>query len=208
MDPEKLKETVRTLEVGLKEAETEASKQRTRADSAEAAAGEAKGVIKTLEQERDALRTQIAAGAQAVETAVVVRERSRADALEAKVARFDETIEDLVASKTELRVRAAAVLDPGTNMRGLTDRQVMAAVVKRLDSSADVSDAVEMSYLKGRFDSLMKLNLQRARQDANVAEILGTDNEKTRTDTREQKRQEYRDQWKKPLSVLLHKKGA
>ena len=48
--------------------------------------------------------------------------------------------------------------------------------------------------------------MTRARQDANVSEILGTKQEQKRGDAREEKMQAYRDQWKQPLSN--HKKGA
>lgn len=206
---EKMKEMVKVLEAGLKASETETADLKTRLDAAEQAAGEAHGVLKTVEQERDALKVQIAAGASAVETEALVRERTRADQADAKVARFDETVESLVESRADLQFRAAVAMGPEFKMRGLTDRQIMAAVVKRLDAAADVSDAVELGYIKGRFDSLLKLQLQRARQDANVSAILGSTAQTARADSKADKMREYREQWKKPLhEVLTNKKGA
>ncbi len=104
--------------------------------------------------------------------------------------------------------KAAPILGPDVNLRGMSDRQLIAATVKRLDSSADVSDSVELSYLKGRFDSLMKSRLVRARQDANVSEILGTPVQLARQDEKDKKQTEYKEQWKKPLSELIKKRGA
>lgn len=206
---ERLKQANAALETGLKSAEAEVAALKTRLDAATNEAGEAKGALKTVEQERDALKVQIAAGATAVETEALQRERARADAAEGKVARFDETVDARVDERAELITKASGVLGPETSFRGMSDRQVMAAVVKRLDSAADVSDGIETSYIKGRFDSLMKSRLVRARQDANVSEILGTKNAQQRADAKDQKMKEFRSQGSRPLSEVMNTtKGA
>lgn len=206
---EKLKQANKALEAGLKASEAENAALKTRCDSAETAAGEAKGAIKTLEQERDALQVQIAAGATAVESEAIVRERTRADAAEEKVARFDEAIDDKVEARATLQFEAASVLGSDFKFRGLSDRQIVAATVKRMDASADVTDAVEFSYLKGRFDSLLRGRLARARQDANVSVIASQQTQQARVDSKAEKMKEYRSMGSKPLDeVLYNKKGA
>lgn len=207
MDPEKLQESARALEAGLKAAEAEIVVQRTRADQAESARDVALGTTEVLNKEIVALRTQIATNASAVESAALIKERTRADALEQQVARFDETRHKEIRQRVGLMFEAATVLGTDFRMDDLSERQIRAAAVKRLDSTADVTDSVSDGVVTGLYLGLMKRRLQRARQDAGVAEVLGLPSENTRQDSREQKLEDYRRQGNKPLSEVI-KKGA
>ncbi len=206
MDPEKMKETARLLEAGLKEAETSASQHKARADAAETERDIALGKIGQLEKEIGTLSAQISAGAQAVETAAVMRERERADSLDAKVSRFDETFRDKVRERTTLMFQAGSILGSDFRMDDLSERAIKCAVLKRADSTADVGDGVPDGVITGQFMEVLKRAMKRARQDVEAASIMTTTTEKTREDSKEQKLQDYRDQWKRPLSTP--RKGA
>ncbi len=208
MDPEKLKEANRTLEAGLKEAETKMTAEKTRADTAASALDVATGRVDQLEKEVAALTLQIASNQTAIEAVAVAREKARADAAEAQVARFDEVRRAEVSERCSLMIDAKAIMGGDFRMDDLTNRQIKCAVVKRLDSTADVTDGVPEGMITGQFVQLIKRNLARVRQDANVAEILGTTNDQKRLDSKAQKLTDYREQWKRPLSELVGKKGA
>lgn len=208
---EKLKQTNKALELGLKASEAEVTSLKTRLDAAESKAGEAQGALVTIQQERDALQVRLDSGAVATETEALTRAVERADQAEAKVARFDDEVEARVDARADLQHKAASVMGVEFKMRGLSDRQIMATVVKRLDSAADVSDSVEPAYLKGRFDTLLTGRLARARQDANIGSILApsTQHVAARADAKDKKREDYRNQGLRPLSeVLGNRKGA
>lgn len=209
MDPEKQKETILTLEAGLKNEEAKNATLTTRADAAETARDTAVGRIDQLEKEIEALRVKLASGATAAETAAVLREKTRADSLEEKVARFDETFDKAIRARTKIMHDGQLVMGPEFRMDDLSDRAILCAIVKRLDSTADVTDSVPFGVIKGMSDQLLKKKLSRAREDARVAEVIGvsTDVATTRQDSRAQKREEYRNQGKRPLHEVM-KKGA
>jgi hypothetical protein len=198
----------RTLEIALTASEKLAKEQTARADSAERERDIANGKISQLEKDVSSLRTQIATNTTATETAAIIEQRQRADALEAQVARFDETYQTAVRQRTSLMFRAGSVMGEDFRMDDLTDDQIRRAVVKRLDSTADVGNHVTEGIIHGQFEQLMKGALKRARQDARVSQVLGTTAEQNRSDTRSEKMREFQDRWKKPLSETLNKKGA
>lgn len=209
MDPEKLQETIRSLGAQLTaekeradKAENELKVQQTRADVAE-------GKLMTVETRVDELQTQIASQASAVQTDALVRERKRADDAESKVARFDATIEKRVRVRASLERQAMTVMGDDFRMNDLNDRQIMAAVVKRLDSGADVSASVADGIIQGRFLSLLEGFSKNARSQANVAALLADDREQQpRVDSKEQKKRQLRDQWKQPLPNDIRAKSA
>jgi hypothetical protein len=210
MDPEKLLESVRTLEAGLKKAESEKAAETARADSAIVERDAERGKVTQLEKEAESLRVQIAAGRTAVETEAVTREKARADAAEEKVSRFDETVHNMVRARCKVMHEAALVLGTEFRMDDLSDRAIRAAVVQRLDSTADVSASVPDGVIVGMYDQLLKRRLARAREDARVADIIGTSNNQIRTDAatdKAAKRDAYRNQAKRPLSELIGRKG-
>lgn len=212
MEPEKYQETVRTLEAGLKSKEAEVTQLTTRADAAESDRDKAVGRNDQLEKEITALRVEIAAGAHAAEAAAVQTQKARADAAEEKVARFDERFDAAVRKRTTIMHNGHLVMGPEFRMDDLSDRAITCAMVKRMDSTADVSDSVPDGVIFGMCDQLLKRKMSRAREDARASDILGqtTNNANAagRTDSKAEKMKAYRDQGKQPLSTLLGKKGA
>lgn len=200
MDPDKDKETIRALgsqlteaKEKLAEADAEAKKQATRADVAE-------GKLITSEARVVELTTQVATVAAANETEAVVREKKRADDAEAKVVRLDSSIPTMIRHRAKLERQASAVMGNDFRMDDLADRDIRAAVVKRLDSTAEVGKDVPDGVIEGRFLSLLDGFNRNARSQANVAMLLSEQQQNApRADSSETKKQQIRDQWKKPL---------
>lgn len=203
---EKTEEQNRTLEQALSASEKLAGEHKARADQAEIDRDKAVGRADQLDKDLISLRSQIAAGATAAETAAIIEQRTRADALEAKVSRFDETYLNAVRARTSLMFRAGTVMGEDFRMDDMTDDQIRRAVVKRLDSTADVGNHVSEGVIMGQLEQLLKSQLNRARQDARVSAVLGTSTEQNRSDTRSDKMRAYQDQWKQPLDQVLNKK--
>jgi hypothetical protein len=199
MDPEKLQETIRALGAQLTDVkerlDAATAKVSTESTRAEVAEGRALG----LESRVAELQASLTAGTIAIEGDAIKREKERADTAEGKVARFDSTLTGMVRARAKLEREASAVMGHGFRMDDLADRDVMVAVVKRLDTSADVSTAVPDGIITGRFMSLIDGFMKNAGAQARVADILGGQNEAPRVDTVEAKRRSVRDQWKQPL---------
>lgn len=200
MDPEKLQETIRSLNAQLEEAKREAQNQRERADSATVRADTEHGQVLQLQTQLSDARAQLAAQTTATNSEALDRERQRADAAEKKVARFDATIDRRVRERAQLLADARVIMGPDFRCDDLDDRQIRAAVVKRLDSSADVSSGVEDGVIVGRYLTLVSGHAENARSQARVAEIVGqTIKEAPRVDARDQHKRKLREQWKQPL---------
>lgn len=208
MDPEKLKETIRVLETSLQEKTAENSNLKQRADAADTARDVERGRATMLETEIAGLKVQIAAGATAVESEVVIREKARADEAERKVARFDEVRETLVRERCALMIQGAMVMGHDFRMDDMTDRDIKVAVIKRLDSTADVGNAVPDGMITGVFGQLVKGYKANARSQARVGMLLQEQTtEQPRVDSKEKNLKDFRDQWKKPLpNDLRHRK--
>lgn len=185
-----LKAQVDALEQKLAPLSGEAKTHAARADSAAAQ-------IVTLEKENGELRAQIASAAVAVETAAILREKQRADGLEATVRRLDAERDGAIQERVALEREAAIVL-PDLKMRGLTDRDIVASVVKRLDAQQDIGSAVSDAYLRGRFDSLLIQHKRNARSTQQLGEVINTVNTQ-RADSLDEKRAAYRNQGTEPL---------
>lgn len=193
------KETVRSLSEQLKTAEeradaadSEAKKEKLRADTEH-------GKVLQLEAEIQELKTRLDASDKATESEAVLREKARADAAEEKVRSFDSTLETRIRARSKLEREAFTVMGDGFRMDDMDDRGIMAAVVKRLDSSADVGNNVEVGVITGRYLTLLSGFNKNARSQARVAEILSSNQEQARTDSAEVAKQKVRDQWKAPL---------
>ena len=186
-----LKEQLAVAEARLTPVVDAARKDSVRADSAEA-------TIKTLQEENSALRAQIAAAAQVIETEAIKREKVRADSAELAL----RQVGDQQAAAIEARValeRKAAVVMPDLNMRGISDRQIIATVVKRLDAQQDIGPSVSDAYLQGRLDSLLQLHERNARDLQRVGDIVNNTQNEQRADSLEEKRRELRNQGTAPL---------
>ncbi len=158
----------------------------------------AKATVVTLTKENSDLRTQMAAASTGLETEAIVREKTRADAAEAKVNQFGETFRAAVAARTKLERHANVVMGGKFRMDDLSDREVQATVIKRLDSQADTSAAVSDAFMAGRFESLMESHSRNARSQQHVAEVMGAVTEQ-RADELEVKRAKFRSQGLEPL---------
>lgn len=212
MDLEKLKETNRSLVDQIKSLEAEVEQHRVRADSAELRADTEHGRTITLEKEIGDLKARIAAGTEAVQSEAVRREKERADRAEAQVARFDSTMERRVRERSELCRQAAVVMGPDFRTDDLTDRQIRVAVVRRLDSTADVSDGIQDGVIIGRFLSLIEGHSKNAQSSARIAAHIAQEDqsEQLRADSATQDRkQKLRDQWRQPLpnDIRAHNQG-
>jgi hypothetical protein len=199
MDPQ---EQIRALNAELKQKqerldalEIESKEQRERA-------GIAEGKLATVQSRNDELQVQIAAQQTAIETEAVSRERTRADAAEALVSRFDATLDKRVRARATLIQKAQVVMGAEFRTDDLDDRSIMTAVVKRLDATADVSAGVETGVITGRFESLVAGRMKTARILASVGDTIA-DVEHQRADRdddeREKKRLAYENQWQEPL---------
>lgn len=215
MDPE---EQIRSLKAQLAESEkvmkerTDAlTEQTARADRAEAA-------VKTHEDTINELSTKLEAGAEALETQAIREQAERADAAEAQIREFDQRFDRAVQERTAIIRRAMMVMGPDFNPDSMTNREIQAIVVKRLDSAADVSSKQTDAYLSGRFDSLVELHGKTARSLTRAgAAISGNTSARTdsttasRADAREERKNAWRNQWREPLPNsrdARDKKGA
>ncbi len=172
MDPEKQAETIRALnesnralEARAVAAEETSKKETLRADTAH-------GEILVVKGENEVLRTKLASQVAATETEAYRTEKLRADAAEIKVARFDETFEARVKARTSIMNSARVVMGNDFRMDDLSDRQIMASVVQRCDSSADVSKEVADGVIAGQFSTHVKGRIANAKSQANAAEIM------------------------------------
>ncbi len=187
----------RSLKLQLDEQTKLATERKDALDAAVTEADTAKATVVTLTAENSELRTQIAAGATVLETEAIVREKTRADEAEAKVSRFDETFRAAVAARAKLERRAGVVLG-SVRMDDLSDREIQATAIKRLDSQADVSAAVSDAFMAGRFESLIDSHARNARSQQHASEVLSAHTEQ-RADDLQAKRTKFRSQGLEPL---------
>lgn len=192
--------TIRALGAQLTEAKERADSadnklkiETTRADVAE-------GKLLAADARILDLSAQLAANASAMESEAVLREKTRADSAESKVARFDATMEKRVRQRAKLEREAAAVLGADFRMDDLVDRDIRTQVVRRLDSSADVGKHVADGVIEGRFMSLVDGFMKNAESQARVADLLADGDKGTpRADAKTSRKDNVRNQWKQPL---------
>jgi hypothetical protein len=164
----------------------------------QARADELAGENKQLKSKVVELEGLIAANATAAESEAVKKEKTRADEAEAKVARFDETFQAAVRSRTKLEREAARVVGAETRLDSLTDRQVHELVVKRLDASADVKAASD-AELRGQYQVLISLSAKNAESQQRVGEILGRGVEAERKDSQPSFEEVENNRWKQTI---------
>lgn len=198
-------EVLRSLEAQLSDAEKRAKESTEMAAAEKLRADTADGKIIELESQLSELNVKIAAGATAVESQAILAEKMRADAAEAQIAQFDSKFETRVRERSELVRRATVVMGETFRTDELSDREIMATVVKRLDSGADVTNAIPEGVIRGRFLAAYDRHSATARSMARVAEI--TTNTQ-RVDAAEEARKNRRESWKKPLPNSVHAMGT
>lgn len=206
MDPE---EQIRLLKTQLADAEKLARERKDSLDTATADADKAKAAIDPLKSRIEELEATIAAGATAVETDAISKERVRADEAEAAVRRFDEKFVDGVRKRTALMFKAAVVMGQDFRMDDMSERAIHTAVVKRLDSSADTKPMSD-AFLAGKFDTLVELHHKTARSLSRVSTAIVEERGAQRADDAEAKKKAFRDQWKQPLpnDIRANRKGV
>lgn len=152
-------DAVNNLEIARKDA----SDQKTRADVAE-------GKVIELQKALDEATAKNAAASKAFETEVLAKETARADSAERLVADFNSKFAAAVSARVSLERRAVVVMGSDFRMDDMTDRQIMAAVVTKLDHTADVSDKVEDGIINGRFLTITDRHASTARELAAIAQ--------------------------------------
>jgi len=201
MDPTQA-EALRSLEAQRAEHEARANAAETQVSTEKLRADTAEGRIAVLEQEISDLKVKIAAGATAVETEAVTREKIRADAAEAKIAEFDKTYETRLRQRVALERRASIVMGEDFRMDSMSDREIMATVVKKLDASADIGSLVSDGVIVGRFLASTERHAASARALARVAEVSAPTQRADAAEERKAKRQQA---WREPLPNALKK---
>ena len=184
-------DALRSLEAQRADAAKIAETETARANTEKARADQLEGKVIELEKALTELQTQIANNAVATETAAITKEAQRADAAEKKVAQFDATLNERVNARVALVTKAAVVLGHDFRMDGLSDRDIMAATVKKLDPSADISEQVSDGVIQGRFLAATERHASSARSIARAAEVTS----QARTDSKADKKP----LWMQPL---------
>lgn len=198
-------DALRSLEAQRADAETRLATAEATAAAEKLRADTADGKIIELEAQISELNVKIAAGATAVESEAILAEKHRADQAEAQIAEFDKTYENRVRERVELVRKAEVILGHEFRTDSLSDREIMASVVKRLDSGADVTNGVPDGVIRGRFLAATERHASGARAIARVAEVTSNT---TRIDAAAEARKERRESWKKPLPNSVHAMGT
>ncbi len=179
----------------LQEALNQAAAESLRADEAEKTvqtqterADVAEGELRAMTTSHDALLKERADSPDAdklqrqldASQRLFSAEKARADAAE-----DPENIRKLVKARVALEARSAIVLGEEMRLDDLSDREVMVAVIERLDGA--VEDDASEAYVSGCFNTLVKGHVAGAAAIQRVQEIVQTrtdDNETRRADNR------------------------
>jgi uncharacterized protein len=203
MESDKIQEQNRSLAAQLADAELRAKTAEAARDAEKVRADTAEGRATQLEQDNADLRTRVTAAAAVAESEAVALEKTRADAAEAKIARFDEMVAERVKVRTALERNASIILGD-VRLDDLSDREVQVAVIRRFDANADVGPGVPDGVILGRYLAITERHASQARANARVSSMLASAEKKNERADAEAKR---RDAWKQPLpSTAL--KGA
>ncbi len=201
MDPEKLAEQNRILAKDLETANAKATSLETELNKVRSDAQDASGQIKQLTKKNEELAAKVAGNQAVLETDAIKTLKARADKAETAVARYDAERNDWVRARCTLVSAANAHMGAGFRTDDLSDRQIMAAVVARLDTSADIGANVSDAEIGGMFKVLTKSSAANALAMAHASSVIASgDIKKPRVDAREEGIQEARNAWRKPLS--------
>jgi hypothetical protein len=209
-------EQIRSLKQQLAEATKVAEQRRDALDQATTRADRAEGQVTTLAADVADLTSRIAAGATAAETEAIREQAQRADAAESKVLMFEERLDAAAQERADLIVDARTVMGDTFNHRAMSNRDIKAILVKRLDSKAEVGESVSDATLTGRLESLLDVHRRSARSLTRAETTITGNRREVRTDaadgetTREGRQSAWRNQWKHPLpnSQRPDRKGA
>lgn len=154
--------------------------------------------VSTLQAEVKRLEAMLASGAQAAESEKLKAAEKRADEAEAKVKRFDETLEQRAGELASLRAEASRHLGATVRLDGMTPRQIHEVVIKRLDASVDVSSEND-DQVRGRFNTLTALAARNIESQERVSEILGRASSVARADEKPSYEDVENARWKQTL---------
>lgn len=193
------------LDAEVKRLDAEVTKQTARADAAEAERD-----IST--KKCDALEATRFDEKSVLETAAVKRANDRADELQKKLDAHDAKFDAAVQSRSQLLARASAVLGGNAPIADRSERSIMVEVIKRLDSTEDVSDKRSDAALEAVFNVLYKNFVEGAESTARAAEVLTSHVPAARrrdispVAPSTPPKRSRRDQWRDPLpSSMLRK---
>lgn len=197
-------EQIRSLKAQLAESEKLAQQRQEELSQAVVRADRAEATIKTLEDQTRELETKLAAGAHAMETEAIREQAERADRAEQVVRENEQRFDAAVRERTSTIRKAMVVMGDEFNPDRMSNREIQAIVVKRLDSGADISAKVTDAYIAGRFDSLVELHQKTARSLNRAGGVMTTArNDRAdgpgRGNEREERASAWRNQWKQPL---------
>jgi hypothetical protein len=167
----------------------------TRADSADA-------IVQARTVRIAELESQLASGAQAMETAAIAEQAQRADTLEEELATLKASREAEIQKEAEVRSKALVMMGPQFRCDGQDARQIQSAVIKKFAPDEDVSEAKSNAYIATRFDTLYDDRAKSARSYAAAGAVLAapaTAAHEVRTDAAAPKKLSHRDSWRKGL---------
>ncbi len=193
-------EALKALEAQRADAEARASTLSAERDTHKLRADTAEGQLIEVRKALEDANAQLAGTQKAIETEAITREAQRADAAEAKVAQFDATFDARVKARVSLERKAAIVMGSDFNMDSLSDREVMASVIRKYDSSAALGAEVADGVIQGRFLSLTERHAATARQ---IAQVAAVQSDAGKALSKEDAKRARRDAWMQPLPNAL-----
>lgn len=143
-------------------------KDETRLDEIEVLRAQKEQLEKQLSEANALLKINLVTA----ENEAVKKERERADAAEAKIAKFGDTITERVRERSALLRIGSRRLGASARLDDVSDRHIKELVVKHLDASLDVK-ALTDSELHGHFLALTRLADRHDQSLQNAGDIMG-----------------------------------
>lgn len=192
----KTEEQIGLLKVRADEAEKVAAERKDALDIAMKRADGAEAALKTSKEYVGELEAKIAAGTSILETKAVKEQSDRADRAEQEIVRLKQAQPAMIAERSDVIVKAQAVLGKGFRADGKTDRVIRVDVIRALRPKEDVSDAVSDASIASRFDSLIEDRTRAARSLTSITEVLGDEApvRNDSADTRSKRENDWRNQ--------------
>lgn len=165
-------------------------------------ADELETTVATLNARIATLEADILSGAQAAESDAVKTAVARADAADAQIAKFAETLQTEARARAKLERDAGKVMGPTFRMDDMTERQIQDSVVKRLEPSIDVSSE-NADQIRGRYNTLVAIASRsidsNAESKQRLSAIVASANDAPRKDTAATFEDLERNRWKQTL---------
>ncbi len=179
---------------------TESARMEAKTDAQRA--DELETTVATLNARIATLEADILSGAQAAESDAVKTAVARADAADAQIAKFAETLQTEARARAKLERDAGKVMGPTFRMDDMTERQIQDSVVKRLEPSIDVSSE-NADQIRGRYNTLVAIASRsidsNAESKQRLSAIVASANDAPRKDTAATFEDLERNRWKQTL---------